>query len=229
MSLECQPQASEAPGTGLAHLKPCLGGGLTCTPPLSCSGSPQPAPCPPVLSLAHLLQCGEWDRGNTRPHFNLCPPSRGGSTADGGARGRLCGLQGDRHPHPPEDAGPLLAVHVCRSSVMTSRGGRRSELGQRDGNRCKSIRGIWFHGLNGCLVSEDRSGNQGQAPAAGLLGLGLHGCGQEGLTTTVAGWGWPGLQDAAWELNDKVWSEEPIGVMPCDQRPQTGPVGKIAR
>lgn len=67
--------------------------------------------------------------------------------------------------------------------------GLRSELGQYNGTRCKSVRGILFPNLNGCLVSEERSGNQAQHTAVGLLRLGFHGHGHDSLTTSVAGLG----------------------------------------
>lgn len=89
----------------------------------------------------------------------------------------------------------------------------RSELGQCYGNRCKSIRGILFHNLNGCLVYEERNGNQVYHTAVGLLRLGFHGTGDGCLTTSVASWGVACLQDAACEFNDKAQRKKPILVM----------------
>lgn len=54
-------------------------------------------------------------------------------------------------------------------------------------------------------MSEERGGNQAQHTAVGLLRLGFHGRGHDGLTTSMVRWGSPGLRDAAWELNDRVW------------------------
>lgn len=96
---------------------------------------------------------------------------------------------------------------------MTSRGETKVRTWACYGNRCKSIRGILFHNLNGCLVSEERNGNQAHNTAKGLLRLGFHGSGDGCLTSSVASWGVACLRDAVWEFNDRAWRKKPILVM----------------